>query len=56
MCFLIRNLGLEESVTTNVRAIILGIDPKFRLSTRRSNSKVLEMIYFKMFQDQNLFI
>ena len=41
LCYVIKTLGKKGLVTMNNRMTILGIDPKFRLSILRSNSKIL---------------
>ena len=42
MCYVIKILSQEGLVTMNNWKTILGIDPKFGLSSLRSNSKILE--------------
>ena len=41
MVYVIRTLGKKELVTMSNRMTILGIDPKFGLSIRKSNSRIL---------------
>ena len=41
MCYVIKTLGMKGLVTMNNLMTILGIDPKFGLSTFRSNCKIL---------------
>ena len=53
LCYVIKTLGEKEIVTMNKRMTIIGIDPKFGLSTLRSNSKILETIDFNTFQYQD---
>ena len=42
LCYVSRILGFEELVTTNAQARILGIGPKFELSTLRLTSQILD--------------